>query len=240
MTAVPRSVRRYSAAPLASLALVLAMSAPTVAAPAADPGRGAAAFRQCAACHAVTPGRHLTGPSLAGVWGRKAGSAEGFGRYSGALKRSGIVWNERTLDRWLEDPQGVVPGTSMTFPGIANARQRADVIAYLEAASQGEIRAAPPRGGRMMGGDERPNLKEAGKDRQVTAIRYCGDGYRVTTAAGQTHVFWEMNLRFKTDSSPDGPPKGKPVLLPAGMMGDRASLVFAAPEEISTTIQRQC
>ncbi len=240
MTAVPRSVRRYSAAPLASLALVLAMSAPTVAAPAADPGRGAAAFQQCAACHAVTPGRHLTGPSLAGVWGRKAGSAEGFGRYSDALKKSGIVWNERTLDRWLENPQGVVPGTSMTFPGIANVRQRADVIAYLEAASQGEIPAVPLRGGRMMGGDERPNLKEAGKDRQVTAIRYCGDGYRVTTAAGQTHVFWEMNLRFKTDSSPDGPPKGKPVLLPAGMMGDRASLVFAAPEEISTTIQRQC
>jgi cytochrome c len=131
----------------------------------------------------------------------------------------------------------------MTFPGLTDAGHRADLIAYLEAVTQGQAAPAPRggmRGGGMMGGGERPNLKEAGKERQVTAIRYCGDGYRVTTAGGQTRTFWEFNLRFKTDSSPDGPAKGKPVLLPAGMMGDRASIVFAGPDEIGTMIERRC
>jgi cytochrome c len=230
---------------LEGLVVAAAASAPAGTAPSGDPGRGAAVFRQCAACHAVEPGRHLTGPSLAGVVGRKAGSAEGFTRYSDALKQSGLVWDEKTLDAWLKSPQHLIPGTSMTFRGLLNDRQRADVIAYLKAPSQGDHARAAPRGGGMMGrgmmgGGERPDLKAVGADRQVTAIRYCGDGYRVTTAGGQTRIFWEMNLRFKTDSSADGPPKGKPVLLPAGMMGDRASVVFAAPEEISATIQRGC
>jgi cytochrome c len=225
--------------------LLGAPAAPAGPAPTGEPGRGAAMFQQCAACHAVARGRHLTGPSLAGVVGRKAGSAEGFTRYSDALKQSGLVWDDETLDAWLENPQQVAPGTSMTFPGLPNARHRADVIAYLKAPHEGEHAQAAPRGGGMMGrgmmgGGERPDLKAVGKDRQVTAIRYCGDGYRVTTAGGETHIFWEMNLRFKTDSSPDGPPKGKPVLLPAGMMGDRASIIFAAPEEVSSTIQRGC
>jgi cytochrome c len=244
-------VRRAAALGLTLGGLVLgASAAPAGPAPAGDAARGAAVFGQCAACHAVEPGRHLTGPSLAGVWGRKAGTTEGFTRYSDALKQSGLVWDDKTLDAWLRDPQRIVPGTSMTFPGLPNARQRADVIAYLKAAHEGERAQAASRGGGMRGGGmmgrgmmgagERPNLKAAGPERQVTAIRYCGDGYRVTTAAGQTQVFWEMNLRFKTDSSPDGPPKGKPVLLPAGMMGDRASVVFAAPEEISHAIKREC
>jgi cytochrome c len=237
------------AAALMALLLGLAMlstldgawAAPTSA---GDPGRGAAGFRECAACHSVEPGRHLTGPSLAGVYGRRAGSAEGFGRYSDALRQSGVTWDEKALDAWLANPAAFIPGNAMTFPGITDAGHRADLIGYLETVSQGGQGVPAPRGGMrgggMMGGGERPNLKEAGKDQQVTAIRYCGDGYRVTTAGGQTRTFWEFNLRFKTDSSPDGPAKGKPVLLPAGMMGDRASIVFAGPDEIGTMIERRC
>jgi cytochrome c len=125
--------------------LMLGLPAPTPAGPApgGEPGRGAALFEHCAACHAVAPGRHLTGPSLAGVVGRKAGSAEGFTRYSDGLTRSGLVWDDKTLDAWLTNPQQVVPGTSMRFPGLPDARQRADVIAYLKAAHGSAPRPRP-------------------------------------------------------------------------------------------------
>lgn len=75
---------------------------------------------------------------------------------------------------------------------------------------------------------------------RVTAIRYCGDTYRLTTADRKTHTLWEFNLRFKTDGSANGPPAGKPVLIGAGMQGDRAVVGFTRPEEISTFIRRQC
>ena len=75
---------------------------------------------------------------------------------------------------------------------------------------------------------------------QVEAIRYCADAYFVTLATGKTFTFWEFNLRFKTDSSKDGPPKGKPAIVRAGMQGDRAFVVFSAPGEISTFVNRQC
>ncbi len=193
--------------------------------------RGAQAARDCMACHSFAPGRHMTGPSLADVWGRKAGTAAGFARYSDALKRSGLVWDDRNLDAWLKNPAAVVPGNAMEFPGIADARTRADLLAYIKAVSSG--RASAP--------DQRlPNLKEADSASQVTAIRYCGDTYRLTTADGKTQAFWEFNLRFKTDGSADGPPAGKPVLVGTGMRGDRAAVVFSRPEEISGFIRRQC
>ena len=119
----------------------------------------------------------MTGPSLAGVWGRRAGSAADFSRYSDALKRSELVWNAQTLDAWLRNPAAVVPGNTMLFDGISQAGTRADLLAYLQAVSEGRV--SPP--------DRRhPNLKLADASRQVAAIRYCGDAYRVVTADGKT------------------------------------------------------
>src|SRR5207249_1624936 len=83
--------------------------------------RGAAVFGQCAACHSIEPGVHLTGPSLARVWGRRAGTVEGFSRYSEPFMRATVVWDATTLDRWVEDPQAVVPQDLMPFPGQAGA-----------------------------------------------------------------------------------------------------------------------
>lgn len=206
---------------------------------AGDPHRGAQAFRQCAACHSVVPGQHLSGPSLARIWGRKAGTVDGFTRYSDALTKAGVVWAEKTLDKWLEDPAGFVPGTTMTFPGIKDGRERADVVGYLNALGEGRAPALPPGGG-MMVARPRVDLKRLGKEHRVRAIRYCGDAYHVTTEAGESRPFWELNLRFKTDSSREGPEKGTPVLIPAGMMGDRSLVVFSAPEEISAMIERRC
>jgi cytochrome c len=204
-----------------------------------DPDSGAQHFRACAACHSLEPGRHLTGPSLAGIWGREAGTVEGFTRYSEALEAADVVWNAETMDRWLADPEGFVPGNLMTFPAIEDERVRADLVAYLEATTQpGQVaEARPPMGGMA---PQMPDLKEVAPENRVTAIRYCGDTYHVTTADGETVPFWEFNLRFKTDASDLGPPEGSPALLPSGMMGDRAFVIFADPGEISPFIEKRC
>jgi cytochrome c len=92
----------------------------------------------------------------------------------------------------------------------------------------------------MSGMSQRRNLKEVETKFQVKAISLCRDTYSVTTADGEVAEFWEPNLRFITDSGDLGPAKGAPVILPAGMMGDRASVFFAAPEEISRLVQHRC
>jgi cytochrome c len=213
-----------------------------MAAPAGDPVEGARLFRACAACHSLKPGQHRTGPSLAGVFGRKAGTAEGFRRYSPALKAAEVVWDEATLDPWIADPQAFLPGNRMVFRGLPDAKARADLIAYL---AQAEHQTAETQqGGGMMGGRggaaEMPDLKTLGPEHQVTAIQHCVDTYHVATADGANEPYWEFNLRFKTDGSELGPAPGKPVIVGAGMMGDRASVVFASPAEISPFIKEEC
>lgn len=113
------------------------LAAPAVTAGAA--GRGARDFRACAACHSVNPGEHSTGPSLANLWNRKAGTAEGFSRYSSALSEANVEWNETSLDKWLSAPQKFIPGTSMIFQGITDAQERADLIAYLKMVSENMV-----------------------------------------------------------------------------------------------------
>jgi hypothetical protein len=83
------------------------------------------------------------------------------------------------------------------------------------------------------------NLKEVGPEHLVVTIRHDHGTYRVITADGVSSDFSEANLRFKIDSSDSGPPYGKPVILPTGMMGDRASVFFASPAEISALIKHQ-
>lgn len=92
---------------------------------------GQAEFRRyCAICHSSEPGHNKVGPSLAGVVGRRAGSVPDF-TYSSANKTSGIVWTKEKLDIYLANPQGMVPGTAMMFPGIKNAEDRHALIDYL-------------------------------------------------------------------------------------------------------------
>jgi cytochrome c len=211
---------------------------------AADPQRGAQLFRNCVACHSLEPGRNMTGPSLAGVVGRKAGSLESFERYSPALKKLDITWSAETLDRYLASPAQFIPGNRMTFAGVKDAAARADLIAFLQQASSAQ--AAPDAGqgapmGTMSGmGAQRRNMKEVVAKFQVKTIALCRDTYRVATADGDVAEFWEPNLRFITDSGDLGPAQGAPVILPAGMMGDRGSVFFAAPEEIGRFIQHRC
>lgn len=204
-----------------------------------DPDRGRKAFRICAACHTVEKGVHRTGPSLAKFWGRKAGTIDGFRRYSEALKGSDAIWNEKTLDKWLKNPKTFIPGNRMVFTGMDKEAERADLIAFLKRISEEGPETAGGMQGGMMG--QGPlDLKGLGPNNQVKGITHCADTYDVTTANGETHQFWEFNLRLKTDSSDYGPAKGAPVIIPAGMRGDRASIVFASPVEISPFIERRC
>jgi cytochrome c len=220
------------------IAITVAMAGRSVAAE-GNPERGQQAFRICAACHSIQKGAHRTGPSLANVWGRKAGTIAGFRRYSKALKGSDAVWNEDSLDRWLQNPKGFIPGNRMVFRGMTDPAQRADLIAFLKRISKdGPETAAGMQGGMM--GQSALNLKDLGLNNQVKGITHCADTYDITTATGDTHQFWEFNLRFKTDSSENGPPKGAPVIIPGGMRGDRVFIVFSNPEEISPFIGRRC
>jgi len=95
-----------------------------------DPVHGKAVFARCAACHSVVVGQSRLGPTLAGVVGRPAATVPGF-RYSPAMQKSKLVWTRETLDRYLAAPATVVTGTFMAFPGMRDARDRADLIAYL-------------------------------------------------------------------------------------------------------------
>ncbi len=105
----------------------------TQAAPAVAPNpvRGGQLFLQCRACHSVAPGApNAIGPNLTGVVGARAATRPGYS-YSPALAKSGLVWTSATLDGFLKRPSQAVPGTKMSFAGVADATTRADIIAYL-------------------------------------------------------------------------------------------------------------
>jgi cytochrome c len=116
-----------SPSPTASATPARATPSPTPVAAAGPPD----SFKQCAICHKVEPGKHGLGPSLAGVFGAKAGHAAGF-RYSPAMKGADLTWNQANLDKYLDNPQAVVPGTTMAFAGVKDAAKRAEIIAYLK------------------------------------------------------------------------------------------------------------
>ena len=103
----------------------------------ADFEQGEKLFLQCRACHTLGQGQaHKAGPNLYGMIGRQAGTAPGFD-YSDALKNSGIVWSAEALDAWLQQPRDLVPGNRMIFLGISKARDRANLIAYLQRETAG-------------------------------------------------------------------------------------------------------
>ena len=209
-----------------------------------NPQRGAMVYGACAACHSLEPNLHLTGPSLASLWGKKAASVADFPRYSPALKQKDFVWDEVTLYAWLADPNAFVPGTYMTFRGIRDDRARSDLIAFLRL-------AMIPDGGKLVvaqrlipadeaRGQASEALESAGPDQQVTTIRHCHNSFFVDTADGKKRAFWELNLRIKIDSSSTGPKDGKPVLITAGGQGDRMSIVFSDAAEIGKLIEEKC
>lgn len=118
---------------IAAIVLALLLSAPPVAV-AADTARGEELYRKCVSCHTLEAnGRNRAGPRLHGLFGRMAGSVANY-RYSEALKGSGIIWTEQTLDAYLKDSEAFVPGTKM-YGGLSQDQDREDLIAYLRGAT---------------------------------------------------------------------------------------------------------
>jgi cytochrome c len=118
---------------LATAVVSLGLSSTAMA---GDPALGEKVFKKCKACHVVDSDKNKTGPHLVNIMGRQAGSVEGFKKYSKAIKESGIVWDEATLDGFLEKPKAYLKGTRMAFAGLKKEEDRANVIAYLKQFSQ--------------------------------------------------------------------------------------------------------
>ena len=205
---------------------------------------GAQAYRICAACHSLQPGVHLSGPSLADLWGKKAAKVGDYGRYTEALKKAGIIWDEDTLNAWLADPQAMVPGTTMVFRGVEEDQTRVNLIAFLRQALAPGGTAKVVKDGlipqRLAEGQIPQDLSSLGPNQRIKEIRHCRDAYYVTTVDGAEFPFWEINVRLKTDTSPRGPKKGEPVLLRSGMAGDRVSVVFSSFAEITSLVGEKC
>ena len=123
--------------PLTAVAAVLLLLMPHAPALATDgdPARGEQIYHRCQGCHSIDANR--VGPRHAGLFGRHAGSLDDY-NYSDAMRASGVVWNEATLDQFLTAPRKFIPGTKMPFAGIPDPQERADLIAYLK-----QVTAAP-------------------------------------------------------------------------------------------------
>lgn len=120
---------------LSGYALLAALLAATPAQAAGDAAAGKLVFDKCRACHSLTAGETLIGPSLHGLFGRRAGSVPDFS-YSQAMIQSGLIWDEATLARYLPDPQALVHHTKMSFIGLSDPQEVADIIAYLKRATE--------------------------------------------------------------------------------------------------------
>ena len=123
---------RRRAVSVATMVVVLAGIAAHAELPTGDPERGRQVFQPCRTCHYPEPGfGNYNGPSLTGIFGRKAGTREGFAGYSKVLKDSGFVWTPELLDAWLASPGEFLADSTMIFVGIPDRQARADLIASL-------------------------------------------------------------------------------------------------------------
>jgi nitrite reductase (NO-forming) len=109
-----------------------------------DPAAGKLVFRKCQVCHSLEPGKEVLGPSLAGIIGRKSGAEPNYA-YSPAMKDANLTWDAKTLNAYLDDPQKIVPGNKMPFPGLKTPQDRSDVIAFIAApAASAAAQPSPP------------------------------------------------------------------------------------------------
>lgn len=129
----PEPVMKPTTLLLAAIVALSAVSAPALAD--GNPDKGKSLFNLCRACHSLEAGKNLIGPSLHGLFGRKAGTAPKY-NYSAAMKGSGITWNEHTIKEYIADPRKKVPGNKMAFPGLKTEQQREDLVAYLKKATK--------------------------------------------------------------------------------------------------------
>lgn len=202
---------------------------------------GGAIYRACFYCHSLQPGVHLTGPSLADLWGKKAGGVKGFELYSDAMMKSALVWDEATLRKWIHKPGSVLPGTSMIYTGPEDEESVTRLMEFLKIAlgpgGYQKVKAQNLADVETADGQLPKDAGKALKKDQVKKILHCGDIYTVTMADGKTARYWESNLVFQVLSGERGPAPQKPVRMPAGSMGDRFAIVFHNAKEIGQLVK---
>ena len=118
---------------LAAVFAALALSAGNASA--ADAAKGKKVYNKCKACHALKAGKNKVGPTLHGLFGRKAATVPNF-KYSKAMKTSGVTWDEESLRAYLKKPRKFIKGTRMAFAGIKKKKQMDDLVAYLKEATK--------------------------------------------------------------------------------------------------------
>jgi cytochrome c len=185
---------------------------------AADPVRGEQIFGQCAACHAVGPdAKHKFGPALNGVFERDAASAEGY-EYSAALKKAAVEnpsWTEESLEAFLEAPLSYLPGTKMAYPGVADAIDRRDIIAYLSTihtdGTSDVLPANPPAVT-----DAKPALQAPRPLAKDAAVPTHGVLHLGRKALAEEIAAWDIDIR------PDGAglPTGRGIASDGGVIYD--------------------
>jgi cytochrome c len=122
-----------------AVALASAMMVASASAIAADVKKGKKVFKKCKVCHSIKEGKkHKQGPNLYGVFGRTSGTAEGFKKYSDAMKEAAIVWDEETIRAYITDPKGYIPKNKMAFNGVKKEKDRDNLLAYLKEATGAE------------------------------------------------------------------------------------------------------
>lgn len=202
------------AAPAACAAALAVASATRGAEPLAAPGpgdakRGLRAFETCSLCHEVAPDAGSTiGPNLFGVVGRKIASLPGFD-YSEAMRALPGAWDPAALDRYLANPEGVAPGTRMGVEGIADARRRADLIAYLATLRPGAAVTSTPAPDFGPGWPPGPGQVEAG--------RLCGACHSLAIVKAQrlSRAAWDRLLTWmvKEQGMAEPPPEQRTLML---------------------------
>ncbi|MDH3664402.1 MAG: cytochrome c family protein, partial [Alphaproteobacteria bacterium] len=177
------------------------------AAIAGDPAAGKQVFRKCRACHVVEEGKNRLGPSLHAIIGRDKASVDGF-KYSDALTAAEGDWTVAEMDAFLGNPKGTIPGNRMTFPGLKDAEDRTNVIAYLNDPAGGEGAAAPSTTEAAAATTEESqsgsieSTTESGSDTQVAAVS--GADFSAGDAEAGKKVFRKCRACHKVEEGKNG------------------------------------
>lgn len=201
---------------------------------------GGFAFNQCYFCHSLKPDVHLTGPSLANLWGKKAGNVKGFELYSDALKKSNITWNEKSLEKWIRDAQKFAPGTTMPNIKYSDEKDIQSIVDFFKIAMKKDgyqkIISEKLIDEKLAIGQLPKHIRHPENIISVKSVDSCGSGYSVELTNGTIKKIWKLNLGLKVMSGEFGPKENQPILVPTGSMGDRFDIIFHSLKELSSTI----